>query len=246
MGSQNTDSKTVQLEEFKPIQNEVEPAPKIDPIKAKKDLKILLDWLLTKPLILDESWYLIDAKWLKNTKKFLENSQGNSFPDPIDNSGFLTPSSSNILDGKILNKDFVPVPYEAWQVLVEIFGLKHNFQVTERKVFQFGNKMKIAIESEFFVILKLSKGGEMKNCLYQRINLLKSIQDLENLLKKALLIQNEIRLWTSASMESVKDLHLLDWTVLKNELKDRFLLVDEKIDGNWKFKDSPKFCWVRF
>uniref|UniRef100_A0A8D2LAP8 Ubiquitin carboxyl-terminal hydrolase n=1 Tax=Varanus komodoensis TaxID=61221 RepID=A0A8D2LAP8_VARKO len=90
-----------------------------------------------------ESWYLIDSRWFKQWKKYVafdswdlyNVGEPNLFPGPIDNSGLFADSETQTLKEHLIDElDYVLVPTEAWNKLVNWYGCIEGQQPIVRKV----------------------------------------------------------------------------------------------------------------
>ena len=104
--------------------------------------------------------YLIDARWNKQLKKYLDMSGGggaeaeegvtnlevdaSSHPGRVDNGPLFKDSNSDdsepgeIREHMMEELDYVVVPEEAWQVLIDEFGLTDGQEPIARKVVEHG------------------------------------------------------------------------------------------------------------
>ncbi|XP_016796583.1 ubiquitin carboxyl-terminal hydrolase 4 isoform X8 [Pan troglodytes] len=87
-------------------------------------------------------WYLIDSRWFKQWKKYVgfdswdmyNVGEHNLFPGPIDNSGlFSDPESQTLKEHLIDELDYVLVPTEAWNKLLNWYGCVEGQQPIVRK-----------------------------------------------------------------------------------------------------------------
>ena len=109
-----------------------------------------LENLLKKSLAKGDAWYLVDSHWFKLLKKYVgmdgamfdsggkDSGEEYCNPGPINNKPLLKDDGSDIRDHMINEMDYVLVPEEAWEKLVEKFGLSDGQQPVRRKVVERG------------------------------------------------------------------------------------------------------------
>ena len=101
-------------------------------------------------LIYDFSRFLVDNHWFKQLKKYVgmegamfdsggkEVGEESANPGPIDNKPLFKEDGEDIREHMIDELDYVLVPEEAWDLLVEKFGISETQEPVKRKVVEHG------------------------------------------------------------------------------------------------------------
>nr|XP_058931142.1 ubiquitin carboxyl-terminal hydrolase 4 isoform X6 [Kogia breviceps] len=119
-------------------------------------------------------WYLIDSRWFKQWKKYVgfdswdmySVGEHNLFPGPIDNSGlFSDPESQTLKEHLIDELDYVLVPAEAWNKLLNWYGCVEGQQPIVRKVVEHGLFVKHCKVEVYLLELKLCENSDPTNVL---------------------------------------------------------------------------------
>jgi hypothetical protein len=79
---------------------------------------------------------LIECRWFRQLKKFLENQAKDpkDNPGPIDNSSLFKSGSYELEAHKLVRMDFDLVPEEVWDLLIQQFGIASGQSSIPRKV----------------------------------------------------------------------------------------------------------------
>ncbi|KAF5921631.1 hypothetical protein HPG69_012801 [Diceros bicornis minor] len=119
-------------------------------------------------------WYLVDSRWFKQWKKYVgfdswdmyNVGEHNLFPGPIDNSGlFSDPESQTLKEHLIDELDYVLVPTEAWNKLLNWYGCVEGQQPIARKVVEHGLFVKHCKVEVYLLELKLCENSDPTNVL---------------------------------------------------------------------------------
>ena len=123
-----------------------------NPSNDTQPLKEIIEKALKKPLVKDDTWFLVESKWFGQLKKHLgldkpEGAEGsaNVRPGPIDNGPLFKENAiekGEIKEGLTDELEYVPVPEEAWKALVKEFGSTEGQPPISRKVIEAGNNAK--------------------------------------------------------------------------------------------------------
>uniref|UniRef100_A0A0K8SJI5 Ubiquitin carboxyl-terminal hydrolase n=1 Tax=Lygus hesperus TaxID=30085 RepID=A0A0K8SJI5_LYGHE len=170
-----------------------------DQAPSQDEQKELVKILQNKPLILGETWYLVDATWMKSLKLYLGISERpcrntHFHPGPIDNRNLLNSDNTlknNLSDGT----DYELVPQELWDKLVEWYGMEGNQTPIARRVTQLANNYLIV--EVYLVRLRCSTDFSMDPEViisFSRTTTMKSI-DEELRIKFGIAENAETRLW---------------------------------------------------
>jgi len=218
---------------------------------------------LQKSLVKGDTWYLIDAKWNKQLKKYLnikcyeeeagdkDDGEGggtslevdaSAHPGPIDNQQLLKQGDDSEEPGEIRDHlmdglDYVVVPEEAWQVLVREFGLTNGQDPIARKVVEHGmfvKHCKVEVyEDDFF----LAESEDPKKTVKKKFSKADTIDDIISVMRKLFDINDEVqvRLWVKYSSSTYEKLNNAESTLQDAGLFPGQLIIIEKqaADGTW-------------
>ncbi|XP_034514203.1 ubiquitin carboxyl-terminal hydrolase 4 isoform X4 [Ailuropoda melanoleuca] len=191
-------------------------------------------------------WYLIDSRWFKQWKKYVgfdswdmyNVGEHNLFPGPIDNSGlFSDPESQTLKEHLIDELDYVLVPAEAWNKLLNWYGCVEGQQPIVRKVVEHGLFVKHCKVEVYLLELKLCENSDPTNVLSCHFSKADTIATIEKEMRKLFNIpaERETRLWNKYMSNTYEQLSKLDNTVQDAGLYQGQVLVIEpqNEDGTW-------------
>ncbi|XP_036122022.1 ubiquitin carboxyl-terminal hydrolase 4 isoform X2 [Molossus molossus] len=191
-------------------------------------------------------WYLIDSRWFKQWKKYVgfdswdmyNVGEHNLFPGPIDNSGlFSDPESQTLKEHLIDELDYVLVPTEAWNKLLNWYGCVEGQQPIVRKVVEYGLFVKHCKVEVYLLELKLCENSDPTNMLSCHFSKADTIATIEKEMRKLFNIpaERETRLWNKYMSNTYEQLNKLDNTVQDAGLYQGQVLVIEpqNEDGTW-------------
>ncbi|XP_006171026.2 ubiquitin carboxyl-terminal hydrolase 4 isoform X2 [Tupaia chinensis] len=191
-------------------------------------------------------WYLIDSRWFKQWKKYVgfdswdmySVGERNLFPGPIDNSGlFSDPESQTLKEHLIDELDYVLVPTEAWNKLLNWYGCVEGQQPIVRKVVEHGLFVKHCKVEVYLLELKLCENSDPTNVLSCHFSKADTIATIEKEMRKLFNIpaERETRLWNKYMSNTYEQLSKLDNTVQDAGLYQGQVLVIEpqNEDGTW-------------
>nr|KAF6335986.1 ubiquitin specific peptidase 4 [Pipistrellus kuhlii] len=197
-------------------------------------------------------WYLIDNRWFKQWKKYVgfdswdmyNVGEHNMFPGPIDNSGlFSDPESQTLKEHLIDELDYVLVPTEAWNKLLDWYGCVEGQQPIVRKVVEYGLFVKHCKVEVYLLELKLCENSDPNNVLSCHFSKADTIATIEKEMRKLFNIpaERETRLWNKYMSNTYEQLSKLDNTVQDAGLYQGQVLVIEpqNEDGTWPRQTLP-------
>uniref|UniRef100_A0A8C4PMD2 Ubiquitin carboxyl-terminal hydrolase 4 n=1 Tax=Equus asinus asinus TaxID=83772 RepID=A0A8C4PMD2_EQUAS len=198
-------------------------------------------------------WYLIDSRWFKQWKKYVgfdswdmyNVGEHNLFPGPIDNSGlFSDPESQTLKEHLIDELDYVLVPTEAWNKLLNWYGCVEGQQPIVRKVVEHGLFVKHCKVEVYLLELKLCENSDPTNVLSCHFSKADTIATIEKEMRKLFNIpaERETRLWNKYMSNTYEQLSKLDNTVQDAGLYQGQVLVIEPQNEDVNFSslvESP-------
>ncbi|XP_007499908.1 ubiquitin carboxyl-terminal hydrolase 4 isoform X3 [Monodelphis domestica] len=164
--------------------------------------------------------------------------ENNLFPGPIDNSGlFSDPESQTLKEHLIDELDYVLVPTEAWNKLVNWYGCVEGQQPIVRKVVEHGLFVKHCKVEVYLLELKLCENSDPTNMLSCHFSKADTIATIEKEMRKLFNIpdERETRLWNKYMSNTYEQLSKPDNTVQDAGLYQGQVLVIEpqNEDGTW-------------
>ncbi|XP_020645109.3 ubiquitin carboxyl-terminal hydrolase 4 [Pogona vitticeps] len=207
--------------------------------------------LLGTPLWPGEFWYLIDSRWFKQWKKYVgfdswdlyNVGEPNLFPGPIDNSGLFADSETQMLKEHLIDElDYVLVPTEAWNKLVNWYACIEGQQPIVRKVVEYGLFVKHCKVEVYLLELKLCQNSDSANLLSSYFSRADTVATIEKEMRKLFDIPDgkEVRLWSRYMSNTYEQLSKLDSTIQDAGLyQGQVVLIEVKNeDGTWP-RQSP-------
>jgi len=220
------------------------PHPKISQQFDKDSFKETLN----KALVSGDTWYLLDNKWFNQCTVYLgfdeggggkdEDGGADANPGPIDNKELFNQSEPGELkDHMIEQLDYVLVPTELWEPLVNEFGLVEGQEPISRIVREFGMFVKHPKVEIYFLELQLTQYGFPENIVKRKFSKADTIGKILEEMKRAfdLKEEQEVRVWNKFSSNTFEKLPNLDSTVQESGLfSGQTVQVEVKgEDGSW-------------
>ncbi|XP_072329059.1 ubiquitin carboxyl-terminal hydrolase 4 isoform X1 [Scyliorhinus torazame] len=207
--------------------------------------------LLKTALKKGDSWFLIDSRWFKQWKKYVgfdswdtyNVGERGMFPGPIDNSGLFTAVESQALKDHLIDElDYVLVPTEAWNKLVNWYACVVGQEPIVRKVVEHGMFVKHCKVEVYLLELKLCENNNMENVVTRHFSKADTIDTIEKEMRKLFNISvgKETRLWNRYMTNTYEQLNKPDSTVQDAGLyQGQVLVIEQKNDdGTWPRQTS--------
>uniref|UniRef100_A0A8B9PA23 Ubiquitin carboxyl-terminal hydrolase n=1 Tax=Apteryx owenii TaxID=8824 RepID=A0A8B9PA23_APTOW len=202
--------------------------------------------LLAMALRPGESWYLVDSRWFKQWKKYVDFDnldmfgvgEPSLFPGPVDNSGLFSDLETQSLKEHLIDElDYVLVPTEAWNKLVTWYGCIDGQEPIVRKVVEYGLFVKHCKVEVYLLELKLCENSNPDNVVSCHFSKADTIATIEKEMRKLFNIpaEKETRLWNRYMNNPWEHLSKLDSTVQDAGLyQGQIVLIEVKNeDGTW-------------
>ncbi|XP_061473738.1 ubiquitin carboxyl-terminal hydrolase 4 isoform X2 [Rhineura floridana] len=198
-----------------------------------------------------ESWFLIDSRWFKQWKKYVgfdswdlyNVGEPNLFPGPIDNLGLFADSEAQTLKEHLIDElDYVLVPTEAWNKLVNWYGCIEGQLPIVRKVVEYGLFVKHCKVEVYLLELKLCQNSDPANLVSSYFSKADTVATIEKEMRKQFSVPDgkEIRLWSRYMSNTYEQLSKLDSTIQDAGLYlGQVVLIEVKNeDGTWPRQSS--------
>ena len=240
------------------IENLKEEEPEFDEVEFEnpsndtQPLKEIIEKALQKPLVIDDTWFLVESKWFGQLKKHLgldkpEGAEGstNARPGPIDNGPLFKENAvekEEIKDGLIEWLEYVPVPEEAWKALVKEFGLREGQPPISRKVIEQGKTVKQCKIEIYFMTFQLADSAQPEETVKKKFSKTVSLLTIQKTMKEVFQIPDntQTRLWLKYPEKAYELLSNLDTTAQDSSLyHDQVIMIErQKSDGSWPCKNE--------
>ncbi|KAI8485511.1 hypothetical protein Bbelb_367050 [Branchiostoma belcheri] len=213
---------------------------------------------MEKELRKGDTWFLVDAKWWKQWKKYVGydswdmDGMGDpaTHPGSIDNSALLkdpkNPDAVFLKEHMIDELDYRLVPVEAFCILVSWYGIKDR-HVIPRKVVVHGLFVKHLKVEVYLMELNLCRHPNMDHCVTQLFSKGDTIGQLEEDMRTLFNIprNRSVRLWNKYMSNTYEHLNKPENTVGDFGLYQGQIIVieEQNADGSWPrglTKTTPK------
>lgn len=168
--------------------------------------------LMQKAMKKDDSWFLLDKKWFEMCKLFLNDNDPTHNPGPVDNSALFkssSPGTKELRERLQEDLDYVFVPEEGWNLLVNHFGILNEGHEIKRLVIEQGHFSSYCIVEVYPMELKLCiYGGSSKEEIYSRpFSRVTTLSELDNEMRRLFNIDTnrDTQLWVSGSILNPHD-----------------------------------------
>jgi ubiquitin carboxyl-terminal hydrolase 4/11/15 len=145
------------------------------------------------------------AKWFKQWKKFVgfdtwdtdDVGKGTAHPGSIDNRPMLKDGTSDLKDHLIEELDYVLLPRDAWNLLVQLYTVGENQQPIERKVIEQGMFVKQCKVEVYLMVLRFALNNDMENIKVRHFSRADKICSIEKDMRSLFNINEDknVRLW---------------------------------------------------
>ncbi|KAF3689814.1 Ubiquitin carboxyl-terminal hydrolase 4 [Channa argus] len=171
-----------------------------------------------------QEWYLIDSRWFKQWKKYVgfdswdmyNVGERSLYPGPIDNSGLFSAQETQALKEHLIDElDYVLVPTEAWNKLVNWYGCLEGQRPIVRKVVEHGMFVKHCKVEVYLLELNLCENDNMDNIVTRHFSKADTIDTIEKEMRALFNIpsEKETRLWNKYMSNTYEQLNKPDSTV---------------------------------
>ncbi|XP_056001735.1 ubiquitin carboxyl-terminal hydrolase 15-like [Ostrea edulis] len=207
----------------------------------KKDISDLLKRELKR----GDIWYLIDAKWFKQWKKYVGYDQWDigsigeqdAYPGPLDNSPLMGGDTGELKEHLIDELDYILLPKEGWEKIVQWYGIAEGQTPIERKVIEQGMFVKHCKVEVYLMDVKLCENSNLAESYMMTFSRCDTIEDVEKVMREKFNIhQNkEVRLWNKYMSNTYEQLSKADQTLQEAGLYPGQIIVIEQQneDGSW-------------
>lgn len=190
-------------------------------------------------------WYLVDAKWFKQWKKYVGfddwdktfMGEKDVFPGPVDNSPLLKEGKEELKDHLIDELDYILLPKEGWEKIVESYGITEGQPPIKRKVIEQGMFVKHCKVEVYLMDVKLCENSNLSENVTLSFSRCDTIEDVEKVMRKQFDISDdkEVRLWNKYMTNTYEHLNKLEQTLQEAGLySGQIIVIEQKNeDGTW-------------
>merc|ERR1719186_318716 len=167
-----------------------------------------------------------------------EAGDPNANPGPIDNKTlFKDDESGEIREHMIDELDYVLVPEEGWNMLVEKFGMVEGQEAIARKVVEHGMFVKHCKVEVYYIEFQLAENSDLETVVKKKFSKSDTLEHIEKLMRTEFNINEgvETRLWNKYTSNTYEQLARLDNTVQDAGLfSGQLIIIEQKNeDGTW-------------
>ncbi|XP_061187744.1 ubiquitin carboxyl-terminal hydrolase 15-like isoform X2 [Saccostrea echinata] len=211
-------------------------------LEAEKDE---ISGLLKRELKHGDIWYLIDAKWFKQWKKYVGFDQWDmsnvgeqdAYPGPVDNSPLIREDTQELKDHLIDELDYILLPKEGWEKIIQWYGLTQGQVPVARKVIEQGMFVKHCKVEVYLMDLKLCENSNIADSYSMSFSRCDTVGDVEKVIKKKFNISEnkEVRLWNKYMSNTYEHLNKEEQTLQEAGLyAGQVIVIEQKNDdGSW-------------
>ncbi|KRY28700.1 Ubiquitin carboxyl-terminal hydrolase 15 [Trichinella spiralis] len=195
----------------------------------------------------NDIWYIIDSQWLDDFAAYYKEDSVSSSttkpPGPIDNSRILEvrPNSNEqtLKDGLRENEDFYIIPTDAWDKLVEKYGLVSGQKPIARKVISrySSNKTEYRYVEVYPLELTVYKHNDRSNIKQLTLSIASTFDDLIRAVNSAFDLDLEnFRLYVKLEGDLFELINPKDTSTFLYELDlspKQTIVIDTQEDGKW-------------
>lgn len=196
--------------------------------------------------------YLVDSKWFKQLKRYLgiddvSVSMGDktSNPGPIDNGPLFKENpetAGEIREGLIEDLEYVLLPVDGWNALVDTFGLTEGQMPISRKVIEQGKIVKHCKVEIYFITFSLAENSRPSETVKKKFSKNDTLSTIQKTMRELFQIPDNTptRLWTKYSERSWELLGNVETTVQESSLyHDQLVIIEkQKSDGTWEREEK--------
>ena len=215
-------------------------------VSTVKMEKTAIHSLLKMPLQKGDTWFLIDAKWFKEWKKYVgydsedtsNMGKDSAHPGRIDNSSLFKKGSQDVLKEKLIDElEYVLVPKEAWTKLLSWYGTTEGQKPIVRYVIAQGMFVKHGKVEVYMMDLKLCHYPDVDNFFSSEFSRAHTIKDIEMKMRQVFNIDanKPVRLWHKHMSNTYEELSKPDNEVQDAEIYQNQVIVieEQNDDGTW-------------
>ncbi|XP_069693943.1 ubiquitin carboxyl-terminal hydrolase 15-like isoform X2 [Periplaneta americana] len=207
--------------------------------------KQIIQTQIGKAMVKGQTWFLIDCKWFKNFKRFVGLDEAwdtfgvpDDHPGPIDNSSLFSDEEHGIIRESLIDElDYVLVPTESWNLLVDWYGTVNSRTAISRQVIEYGVFVKHYKVEVYLLQLRLCKDFNLESETTQKFSKGDTIGTIESVMKKIYRIPDdeETKIWSSFNTNSFEELTKRENTAQDVGLFHNQLVVIEtrSENGSW-------------
>ncbi|KRZ53075.1 Ubiquitin carboxyl-terminal hydrolase 4 [Trichinella nativa] len=207
----------------------------------------------------NDIWYIIDSQWLDDFAAYYKEDSVSSSttkpPGPVDNSRILEvrPNSNEqtLKDGLRENEDFYIIPTDAWDKLVEKYGLASGQKPIARKVISrySSNKTEYRYVEVYPLELTVYKHNDRSNIKQLTLSIASTFDDLIRAVNSAFDLDLEnFRLYVKLEGDLFELINPKDLSTFLYELDlspKQTIVIDTQEDGKWSMANVSSFELTR-
>eukprot|EP00794_Sanderia_malayensis_P007084 gene7084-7884_t len=240
---------TISVEETAPVAEGDEkqngPSPAAASIPSIDEQVRIIKSCIEVPLERGQTWYLIDARWFKQWKRYVgfvmkypDSGQESENPGPIDNSNIIKSGKTDTLKDNLMEEvDYVLLPEPVWNDLYSWYGSQHGQDPIARTVREHGLYVKDLKVEVYLTELKLCLNEDMEKYVLRQFSKTATLDDVISEIKTAFDISQDkdTRLWNKYMSNTYELLQDNKSSIQDSGIYDgQVLMLEQKHDdGTW-------------
>jgi len=194
------------------------------------------------PLATGDIWYLLDIRWYKQWKKFIEfacNDRGteSEHPGPIDNSPLFSVGTSKLKEHLLEGSDYKLINETGWKGAVAWYGVIGEQTPVKRNVVEQGIYNKQLRVEVYLIELKLSLFTDLERVSVKEFSKCTTIGEVVEEMKMMFSVssEEEVRVWNKFMTNTYELIAKMDQTLQDSGIGSGQMLVLEQKneDGKW-------------
>lgn len=168
-----------------------------------------------------------------------------SNPGPIDNGPLFKENPETpgeIREGLIEDLEYVLLPVDGWNALVDTFGLTNGQMPISRKVIEQGKIVKHCKVEIYFIAFSLAENSRPSETVKKKFSKNDTLSTIQKTMRQLFEIPDNTptRLWTKYSERSWELLGNIETTVQESSLyHDQLVIIEkQKSDGTWEREEK--------
>jgi ubiquitin carboxyl-terminal hydrolase 4/11/15 len=189
-----------------------------------------------------EVWYLLDIRWYKQCKKFIEfacsdRATDSEHPGPVDNSPLFQIGSSKLKEHLLEGSDYKLINEVGWKSVVAWYGLSGDQTPIKRSVVEQGIYNKQLRVEVYLIELKLSLFNDLERVSVKEFSKCTTIGNVVEEMKTMFGVTSgeEVRVWNKFMTNTYELISKMEQTLQDSGIGSGQMLVLEQKneDGKW-------------
>ena len=175
----------------------------------------------------------------------MDGSNAMDHPGPVDNGPLFKENPETpdeIRDGLIDELEYVLLPTDGWNSLVDEFGLTSGQKPIDRKVIKQGKIVKHCKVEVYFTTFALAENSRPSKTVMKKFSKTDTLATIQKTMRELFNTPDNVhtRLWTKYTERTFELLNNLETTVQDSSLfHGQLIIIDkQKLDGSWERQEE--------